>query len=168
MNLNEFPFRVDERTHAFLSDITGAMVRNRCKFQSLVQGQVSLLVQKDKGVGLDGNVIFTPEGVVVTYPIKAISSQDRKAAAWLNRYHGFLQKQKKSELRPVINRCFVMVKCFLNGNMEYYLTYLVAYEDESIAQDTAQGALYAKEILNIGRVARQQVPEGSQESGGHW
>lgn len=167
MEVSTFPFRIDERTHNFLSGVVSSAINNGCRMQSLVQGQCSLLVDKKEGKGLDGNIIFQPDGVVLTYPIRAVAKQDRNSAKWLNNYHSFLQKSRKSVFEPVMPRCIVTVKAFYDGRLEYYLTYMVAYEDESIAQDTPQGALYARDSLSIKRTAAVMNVEEIEE-GGVW
>jgi len=171
MDINAFPFKVDDRTHTFLSAFVTASRQSQCRIQSLINGTCSILFDKNKDGGLDGNIAFTHEAIKIQYTVKSIASKDPEVASWLNKYHSTLQKQKKDTLTPIVNRCFVEVHAFYDGRLEYYLTYMVAHSDESISQDTAQGTLYNRSGLNIGRQepsqpSPEQRPEG--QSPGHW
>jgi hypothetical protein len=142
-----------------------ALRAHDARIQSLVQGRCSILFDKKHGVP-DVNVTFLPEGLSLEYGLKSVANSNKDAAQWLNQYHAFLSKQKKDTLSPVEPRCTVMVKVGYNGMIQYFLTYMVAHSDNSLAQDTAQGALFHSEGLSV---ARSSSPEqAASEPAGHW
>ena len=170
MDIKQFPFRIDDRTHVFLSGLVTASNQSGGKIQSLVNGTCSILFEKRNGLGLDGNIAFTPEAVKIQYTISSITKQNKEVAGWLNRYHAFLQKSKNDALVPIVNRCFVEIHAFYDGRLEYYLTYMVAHSDESIAQDTAQGSLYHRGGLSIGykQPSHDVAVDVEIETASHW
>jgi hypothetical protein len=137
---------------------------HRAKLQSLTQGQCSLLFDKTTG-SPDANIIFTHEGITLQYSLMSVAKLDEGTRLWLNHYHAFLEKQKKQKMTPVLPRCNVIIKASLNGTLQYFLTYMVQYPDESIAQDTAQGSLYATEGLGINI---ESPPPARRPAGEQW
>lgn len=167
MDINKFPFRLDERTHAFLSGLIAISSQSGCKLQSMVHGTAVILFDKELGPGIDCNVAFTPDAIKLQYTLKSIS-KDKAVSNWLNQYHSGLQKQKNATLVPVINRCFVEVHASYDGRLQYFLTYMVAYPDESIAQDTPQGKLYFQSGLQLSRGRASQSPVSIESAEAPW
>lgn len=164
MDVKGFPFRIDERTHVLLSGLIGALNSSNARMQSLMQDQCVITFDKSVGNGVDTMARFTKDGLILRYALSTIVKNNQDISGWLNGMHGKLQKQKKDQLKPVLNRCFVDVIASYNGTVNYYLTYMVAHSDESIAQDTPQGSLYATESLNV---PRRKEP-ARKESAGFW
>ena len=165
MNLETFPYRLDGHTRSFLTALVTSLTTHHAKLQSLTQGQCSLLFKKSIGAP-DANIVFTHEGVSLRYSLMSLAKKDENTRLWLNKYHGFLENQKGDQLTPVLPRCDVLIKASLNGTLQYYLTYMVQYSDESIAQDTAQGSLYATEGLGIN--VESPPPASVPQASGRW
>lgn len=161
MEVNTFPFRLDEHTRAFVGELVSAMSRNGAKIQSLMQGQCALLFDKSIPGALDAQMSFGNDGITLSYSLMAIAKIDEPTRSWLNKFHDYLVKQKKSTLTPVLPRCLAQVKISREGVIQYFLTYMVQYPDESIAQETPQGKLYATE--GVGAIkATATKPAGDQ------
>jgi hypothetical protein len=170
VTVEDFPFRLDEHTLSLVSDIISALARHNSRLQSQTRGgSASVLFDKEKVKGVqDVNVTFDPEGMLLQYPLQAIR-RDEQIRAWMNTFHAQLQKQKGSPLTPDKGRCFVTVKAFYNGQIHYYLTYMVAYPDNSLAQDTPQGALYASAGLpGIARAPQAKAEAGDASDASVW
>lgn len=169
MKLDTFPFRLDQNTLSLVSGLLSALMSHNAKLQSHARGGgLSVLFDKSKTKGtMDVNVTFTDEAIILQYPLQALR-KDSKIRSWLNAYHAHLQKTKKDTLTPVMSRCFVTVKAFYTGQLQYYLTYMVSYPDDSIAQETPQGALYASEGLLGVRAPAQASDDASDAGGGVW
>ncbi len=165
MKLETFPYRLDSHTRSLLASFVSMLAGHKAKLQSLTQGQCSLLFDKTVGAP-DANIIFTSEGISLQYSLMSIAKKDDSTKLWLNKYHKFLEVQKKNPLVPVLPRCTVLIKTSLTGTIQYFLTYMVQYPDESIAQDTAQGSLYATEGLGVD--AASPSPAASEPSGETW
>lgn len=169
MDVKTFPFRLDKHTRALMTALIGALASHDARIQSLVRGECTILFKKKHDVP-DINVVFLPSGIMFQYSLKTIAAKNPEVVKWLNSYHTFVSGQKKDTMKPVPQQCFVQVQAGYNGMLQYFLTYMVAYPDESIAQDTAQGALFASEGIGISMPANQQelVASDAGNAGGVW
>lgn len=165
--VESFPFRLDENTLSLVRGLIQTFVSHNARMQSASRaGEAAILFDKQMaGNSIDVNFAFDQDGLILSYPLQAIGKSGG-IRDWMNTFHAQLQTQKKGALTPIKARCFVTVKAFYNGQLHYYLTYMVTHEDNTIAQDTPQGKLYATSSL-FAPVASQPAAS-TQASGGHW
>ena len=171
MNESTFPYRVDELTRKFLADLVAILQNSNARFASHSSGvQIQFLDKGTESKTIDGPMAFTQTGLRLTLPMNAVAKTDTKAASWLRKYHDFISRQRNENFTPVPPACKVIVDAKVDGRLEYYLTYMVAHGDGSLAQDTPQGKLYATEALyshapasQPAKQAEQAKPAGPQE-----
>lgn len=143
MDIKDLPFRLDDRTAGFFAGLVGACQRSKAKLQGSIGSVILLFDGKDTA---DVRCDFTSEFMQLHYPLRAVADGNDELKAWLKNLHATLE-QNRGNLRPVVPRCFISVKVFYDGNVEYYLTYMCAHPDNSLAQDMPQGTLYARESV---------------------
>ncbi len=166
MDESTFPYRVDERTRTFLSDLIGVMQKADARFSSHSSGiQLQFLNKGTQTTTIDAPMAFTQEGVQMNIPLNAVAKTSPAARTWLKRYQEFIDRGK-ADLSPVPQRCSVTVAARVDGQLRYHLTYMVAHEDGTQAQDMPQGRLYATEALGApSPVTVVSQPAGQQNAG---
>jgi len=110
-----------------------------------------IFTEKNGGVPMDAHVFATPDGMAIRYPLNNVAKSDPKTMEWLRQYHSSLSNVLKAPGTPAAELSVVMIEATYNGQLKYYLTYMVRYADQSLAQDTPQGRLYATEPLLLAR-----------------
>lgn len=165
MQVETFPYRVDDRTRIFLSSIIGALQVSNARITSPGRGINVQYLDKNPGSALpiDGPIAFMKDGVQIIHMMQAVAKSSDSARTWLRRFNEYISgasvRQGKGPLMPVAQRSFVLVEARYDGSMKYYMTYMAAHEDETLAQDTPQGRLYATEAL-----ATPQQPQAIQQT----
>lgn len=162
MDESTFPFRVDGRTREFLSALVGVLQAYDVRFASRAGGvQVQFQNKGQDRTTVDAPIAFTQDGLQMAIPMNAVAKSNKKALDWLRSYHDFIQRSRNKQFTAVPQRCNVVVEARVDGQMKYYLTYMVSHEDGSLAQDMPQGRLYATEALHASpansRPASQQA-----------
>jgi hypothetical protein len=148
MDETTFPYRVDDRTRAFLATLVSVMDESQVRFASHTGGiQVQFLDKGTESATIDAPVAFLQEGLRMVLPMNAVAKTNPKAAGWLRKYHQYLENTRREQFTPLPTLCKVTVEAKVDGRLEYYLTYMVAHSDDSPAQNTPQGKLYATEPL---------------------
>lgn len=162
MDENTFPFRVDNRTRSFLSALIGALAEHDVRLASPAGGVQVQFQNKgaDQRTTVDAPIAFTEHGLQMQLAMNAVAKSNPKAMAWLGQYHNFLQSGRGQSFTAIPQRCNVVVEARTDGQLKYFLTYMVAHEDGSLAQDTPQGKLFATEALHVAAPASQ--PAASQ------
>ena len=160
MQEETFPFRLDPRTQRTISGLVALMVREKFNFQATVGRTQMLFLDKDSGIPIDTPISFSSEGVTLSYPLNAVAKYNPQAKQWLQKYHQFLVS-KRGNLTPVSERCGVTVEAKYDGQLKYYLSYMTAHDDGSMAQDMPQGKLFATEPLFL--QAEPALPEPASE-----
>ena len=168
MDEQSFPFRLDARSRAFLANLVGVLQSHEARFSSQAGGvQLQFLNKGTNPTTIDAPVAFTGKGLQMNVPLNAVAKTNTQSAKWLRQYHSFLSKSRGQAFTPVPQRCSVTVEARVDGQLKYHLTYMVAHEDGSLAQDTPQGLLYATEALGPGAAllpAEQADSEPDQQA----
>ena len=155
MDEQTFPFRLDDRTSAFLADIVGIMQRHDLRLSSRAgAATIQFLNKGTQSKTVDSEIAFTPNGVQMNLSMNAVAKKNPASAQWLRQYHTFISHGRP--LTPVPSRCSVTIEARADGQLKYYLTYMVSHEDGSLAQDMPQGRLYHTAAL--GSAAPVQPP----------
>jgi len=154
MDLQDLPFRLDETTNQFFAGLMEACIRSKAKIQGMMGG--SIVITFGARDVIDVRCDFTSEFAQLHYPLRAVADDNDELKAWLKNLHKKLE-QNKGELRPVVPRCFISVKIYYDGTVEYYLTYMCAHPDDSLAQDMPQGSLYARESLAFANTTQRSA-----------
>lgn len=167
MQVETFPYRINERTKKFLFDLISILVENDVRLAATTsRTQILFLNKGGDSTTIDLPITFGNQGVTATIALNAVAKMDHDSGVWLRSFHQFTLKSKP-DVVPVVERCHVTVEARFDGTLKYYLTYMVAHKDGSLAQDMPQGRLYATESLAASRLAsRQQASEPAQDAGG--
>lgn len=175
MNEQTFPYRIDLRMKKFLADLIGVMQRNDVRFASHVGGvQIQYLNKGANSTTVDTPISFTVYGLQISIPLNAVAKTSPMSSKWLRQYHQYISQSRGQNFTPVPQRCNVTVEARVDGTLKYYLTYMVAHEDGSLAQDMPQGRLYATEaVANIppaeaAKLAEQAEKTAGQPEGASW
>ena len=168
MDESTFPYTVDERTRLFLSDLVSLLQSHDVRFASHAGGvQVQFQNKGQQRTTVDAPLAFTQDGVQMAIPMNAVAKSNAGALEWLRKYHTFLENSRGESFTAIPQRCNVVVEARVDGQIRYYLTYMVAHEDRSLAQDTPQGKLYKTEALSAPSArkpaSQQSEPAGQQE-----
>lgn len=162
MDESTFPFRVNDRTKQFLSALVGVFQAYDVRLASPASGvQVQFQNKGTDRSTVDAPVAFTQDGLQMAIPMNAVAKSNPQAMQWLRQYHEHIQRSRGQTLNAVPQRCRVVVEARVDGQLKYYLTYMVAHEDGSLAQDMPQGRLYATEALHASP-ANTYSPPASQ------
>lgn len=146
MQVESFPFRLDSRTQETLADLVALMSRREFSFQATVGRTQVLFFNKQEGVPIDVPINFATDFITIHYSLNAIAKYNPTSRKWLQDFHRFLIS-KHGNLTPVIERCGVSIEARHDGQLRYFLTYMTAHDDGSLAQDMPQGKLYHTESL---------------------
>lgn len=166
MDEQSFPFRLDARSRAFLANLIGVLQSNNARFSSAAGGvQLQFLDKGANSTTIDAPVAFTTSGLQMNVPMNAVAKTSQKSATWLRQYHSFISKNRSESFTPVPQRCSVTVEARVDGQLRYHLTYMVAHEDGSLAQDTPQGLLYATEALGAASAPVPAQQAASEQTG---
>jgi hypothetical protein len=168
MDESTFPFRVDSRTRLFLSALIGVLAEHDVRLASPAGGVQVQFQNKgtDKRTTVDAPIAFTQDGLQMPLPMNAVAKSNPEAMKWLGQYHNFIQQSRNQNFTAIPQRCNVVVEARTDGQLKYYLTYMVAHEDDTLAQDTPQGKLYATEALHVPAPASPaSQPAASQPAG---
>jgi hypothetical protein len=164
MDESTFPYRVDERTKAFLSELVALFQSHDVRFASHAGGVQVQFQNKGQGRStVDAPIAFTQDGLQMALPMNAVAKSSPEAMKWLGQYHDFIQRSRSESFKAIPQRCNVVVEARVDGQIKYYLTYMVAHDDGSAAQDMPQGRLYATEALAASRPAERR-PASEQAS----
>jgi hypothetical protein len=166
MQVENFPFRLDDNTYKTISGLIQALSDNDAFLTSISRGNVVLMFRNKTASAMDVEMSFFEEGIQLSYPMTPLAKSSEKISAWLKNLHGEIQKHvgEGNEVTPHVPWCHVAVKAFYEGRIEYYITYMVKYtSDNTVAQDTPQGALYATEPLDTKVRGRNLEPEAPGE-----
>ena len=154
MDEKTFPFRLDARTSAFIADLIGIMQNHDLRLSSRAGAVTIQFLNKGTQSGtIDSEIAFTPNGVQMNLSMNAVAKNNPASATWLRQYHAFISRNR--QLTPVPSRCSVTVEGRVDGQLKYYLTYMVAHEDGSLAQDMPQGRLYHTTALGSAQPVHQ-------------
>lgn len=163
MDETTFPFRIDGRTKLFLSALAGVLSEHDVRFASSAGGVHAQFQNKGENrTTIDAPLAFTQDGLQMSMPMNAVAKSNPSALAWLRKYHDHLQRSRGESFEAVPQRCSVVVEARTDGQLRYYMTYMVTHEDGSLAQEMPQGKLFATEAL-FAAPASQQA--GSKQAG---
>lgn len=166
MDESTFPFRVDSRTRAFLSALVGALAEHNVRLASPGSGvQVQFQDKGDVRTTIDGPIAFTQDGLQMALPMNAVAKSNPGAMAWLSKYHQFIQSSRGEHFTAIPQRCNVVIEARTDGQLKYYLTYMVTHEDGSLAQEMPQGKLYATEGLFAPPASQPAAQQAGQPAG---
>jgi hypothetical protein len=170
MDESTFPFRVSGRTKEFLSALVGAFQAYDVRLASSAGGvQIQFQNKGTERDTVDAPVAFTQEGLHMSLAMNAVAKSSPQAMTWLRQYHDYIQQSRSQTLTAIPQRCRVVVEARVDGQLKYYLTYMVAHDDGSLAQDMPQGKLYATEALHAApanvRQPAASPPPASQPAG---
>ena len=164
MEVETFPYRLDVRARDALAGIMQALVLSNSKLQSASTPMTLLFGDKEDGQPLDAQIWMGGDGIALVYPMNNVAQTDPKILDWLKRYNAFLTRSLKSAALPAAERCTVMVEATYGGQLKYYFSYMMRYEDESLAQDMPQGRLYATEPLHMSHAVQAQQTEQAKQA----
>ena len=169
MDESTFPYRVDDRTRLFLSGLISIMQEHNVRLAAPAgRVQLQFLDKGTQSTTIDAPMSFTPDGIQITLPLNAVAKTSKPARTWLRGYQEFIVRGRNENLSPVPQRCSVSVEARVDGQIKYYLTYMVSHEDGSLAQNMPQGRLYATEALHIGqKLAEPADQQASTQAGQH-
>jgi len=152
MDEKTFPYRLDVRTRNVLAGLVLTMIDGNATLQSSLATPMTILFSnKENGVPMDAQVYTTPNGIALIYRLNNVAKAHQPTMEWLRRYNAFVSKRLKASAVPAAERCTVMVEATYTGQMQYFFTYMMRYEDDSLAQDMPQGLLVATEPLLLAR-----------------
>lgn len=162
-----FPYRLDQRTRDILAGMMSVLIKADATIQAASGTPMTVLFNnKDQGVPMDAQVYTTPDGIALVYRLNNVALAHKPTLEWLKKYNAHISGRLKSPASPAAERCTVMVEATYNGQIKYYFTYMMRYEDDSLAQDMPQGRLVATEPLMLaagmqarpaGRASEQEV-----------
>jgi len=162
MDVSTFPYRLDARTRAALAGIMQALIQAGATLQSSSFPMTVLFSDKEGGLPLDAQIYMGSTGIALVYRMNNVAAVDVKSLEWLKKYNKFMKSKLKAPANPAAERCTVMVEATYEGQLRYHFSYMMRYEDDSLAQDMPQGRLYTTEPLYIapaaGQPAKQAVP----------
>lgn len=172
MDIATFPYRLDTRARDALAGIMQALVLSNSKLQSATTPMTLLFADKEDGLPLDAQIWMSAEAIALIYRMNNVAQTDPKVLDWLKKYNAFITRSLKSPALPAAERCTVMVEATYGGQLKYYFSYMMRYEDESLAQDMPQGQLYATEPLHMSHAAQAeragQAEQASQQEEISW
>lgn len=168
MDEKSFPYRLDARTRGILAGIMQVLIAGGATLQSPGASPITILFDnKDRGVPMDAPVYATNKGIALVYRMNNVAQAHPQTMDWLKKYNSYISRRLKAPATPAAERCTVMVEATYEGQVNYYFTYMLRYEDDSLAQDTPQGLLVATEPLML--AASQQATRATpaqQAAGG--
>lgn len=161
MDERSFPYRLDSRTRGVLAGIMQVLINANATLQSPGASPITILFDnKERGVPMDAPVYATDKGIALIYRMNNVAKADPATMEWLKKYNSYISRRLKAPATPAAERCTVMAEATYGGQVNYYFTYMLRYEDDSLAQDTPQGLLVATEPLML--ASQQQAAPAKQ------
>lgn len=154
MDIDTFPYRLDVRARDALAGIMESLVLSSAKLQSASTPMTLLFSDKEDGQPMDAQIWMGSDGIALVYRMNNVAQTDPKILDWLKKYNAFVTRSLKSAATPAAERCTIMVEATYGGQLKYYFSYMMRFEDESLAQDMPQGRLYATEPLHMSHAAQ--------------
>jgi hypothetical protein len=136
-----------------------ALIQSDARLQSAASPMTALFSNKEDGVPMDAQIYMGKTGIALVYRMNNVANTNQQVMAWLKRYNQFVSGTLKAPATPAAERCTVMVEATYEGQLKYYFSYMMRYEDDSLAQGMPQTRLYATEPLHMAsQPALQAVP----------
>lgn len=164
MEVETFPYRLDVRARDALAGIMQALVLSNSKLQSASTPMTLLFSDKEDGQPLDAQIWMGSDGIALVYRMNNVAQTDPKILDWLKKYNAFITRSLKASATPAAERCTIMVEATYGGQLKYYFSYMMRYEDESLAQDMPQGRLYATEPLHMSHAVQAKQAERASQA----
>lgn len=165
MDEKTFPYRLDARTRGILAGIMQTLIAGDATLQSPGASPITILFSnKEHGTPMDAPIYATDKGISLIYRMNNVAKAHPQTLDWLKKYNEYIGRRLKASAKPAAERCTVMVEATYAGQINYYFTYMMRYEDDSLAQNMPQGLLVATEPLML--AAGQQATRAPARQAG--
>lgn len=159
---SKIPWDISERQYRVLSGIFLTLYNNNSSIESLGR-EVPLLFHERDQDEVDTVISFNSDSIVARFMLQPIAIASNEVKSWLGSYHERLKQRLRSDdIKPVIENCFIEIH-FSEQGVRYFLTYICAHADNSLAQGVPQGLLFRQRPLNFSGVGNQQMPAPRQK-----